>query len=265
MDRSQFILAKDCNDVNQNVRQTCCNSFMLAIFDHDIAGCEKWWFRPEGQYYANVFQQNMKDCLSFKQNGKCCIANYIQNQANAENDAKEKLEKLKKAAEQGDADAQYELGFAYKDGRGVPQDYDKAFDLINEAAENGNEKAKNYMQKMKEEGKKYKRYKRMRLVAPILMLLSIIMTFIGYAIGGDTVGGSTIMVLIIMLIPFLFLYFSQKIILRIIFLIGSIALSTLFISIPFSAEDVKELVAFIFFIAFYLLSCIISMIFPRRD
>jgi len=79
MDRSQFILAKDSNDVNPNIRQTCCDSFMLGVYDAEIVGCEKWWFREEGRYYVNIFQQNMKDCLSFKQNRKCCIDNYIKN------------------------------------------------------------------------------------------------------------------------------------------------------------------------------------------
>ena len=42
-----------------------------------------------------------------------------------------------KAAEQGDADAQYKLGFMYNKGEGVPQDYKKAFYWCTKAAEQG--------------------------------------------------------------------------------------------------------------------------------
>jgi len=114
-------------------------------------------------------------------------------------ETKEKLEKLKKAAEQGDADAQYELGraymqgwyflpkdfvkanelfskvaehgdanvqyklgLAYMDGNGVPRDYSKANELINKAAEQGNEQAKNYLQKQEEERKERERREAMK-------------------------------------------------------------------------------------------------------
>jgi TPR repeat protein len=44
----------------------------------------------------------------------------------------------RKAAEQGDADAQYSLGFAYENGRGVTQDYAAAFSWYRKAADQGN-------------------------------------------------------------------------------------------------------------------------------
>ena len=45
---------------------------------------------------------------------------------------------LTKAANQGDADAQYNLGVAYHDGEGVPQDYAEAVRWWRKAAEQGN-------------------------------------------------------------------------------------------------------------------------------
>ena len=44
---------------------------------------------------------------------------------------------LRKAAEQGDADAQYNLGVCYDNGRGVPQDYAEAVKWYRKAAEQG--------------------------------------------------------------------------------------------------------------------------------
>lgn len=48
---------------------------------------------------------------------------------------------LKKAAERGDAVAQFELGVAYDEGNGVPQDYKAAVSWYRKAAEQGNAKA----------------------------------------------------------------------------------------------------------------------------
>ncbi len=42
-----------------------------------------------------------------------------------------------KAAEQGDAEAQFGLGVMYTDGKGVPQDYKQAFSWYRKAAEQG--------------------------------------------------------------------------------------------------------------------------------
>ena len=46
-----------------------------------------------------------------------------------------------KAAEQNDADAQFNLGLIYDKGEGVPADKQKAVELYKKAAENGNTKA----------------------------------------------------------------------------------------------------------------------------
>jgi len=62
---------------------------------------------------------------------------------------KETAEKLSKAADQGDANAQYELGLLYISGKGVLQNSVKAKELITKAAEQGNTKAKDYLAKKK--------------------------------------------------------------------------------------------------------------------
>ena len=46
-----------------------------------------------------------------------------------EKDYKKAFEYLKKAAEQGHVDAQYYLGKCYYDGKGIEKDYEKAFEL----------------------------------------------------------------------------------------------------------------------------------------
>jgi hypothetical protein len=78
MDRSRFILAKDCEAVKPGMRATCCNSLMFDINDYDQVNCEKYGFRSEWENYANTFQASMMDCIVFKREGKCCLAKFMQ-------------------------------------------------------------------------------------------------------------------------------------------------------------------------------------------
>ena len=48
------------------------------------------------------------------------------------------IDRLRKAAEKGDANAQFELGYCYYNGTGVAQDYEQAVGLFRKAAEQGN-------------------------------------------------------------------------------------------------------------------------------
>ena len=58
----------------------------------------------------------------------------------------------KKAADQGDADAQYQLGVFYENGYGVTQDKEQAMQWYKKAAEQGNESAKNAIDRMQSSG-----------------------------------------------------------------------------------------------------------------
>ncbi len=69
----------------------------------------------------------------------------MMSKANAAFEAKDYATALplyEKAAEQGDADAQNNLGCMYYNGDGVAQDYNKAREWYEKAAENGCEEAK---------------------------------------------------------------------------------------------------------------------------
>ncbi|MBQ6615768.1 MAG: SEL1-like repeat protein [Thermoguttaceae bacterium] len=56
-------------------------------------------------------------------------------------DKSEAVKLFRKSAEQGDAEAQYELGLRYRDGKGVAQDYKEAAKWFHKAAEQGYAKA----------------------------------------------------------------------------------------------------------------------------
>ncbi|CAK0744461.1 conserved hypothetical protein [Gammaproteobacteria bacterium] len=61
-----------------------------------------------------------------------------------------------KAAEQGDADAQFNLGIMYAEGRGVAQDIREAALWLRKAAEQGDEDAEIYLDQL-QEGRKITR------------------------------------------------------------------------------------------------------------
>ena len=67
--------------------------------------------------------------------------------------AKDKSEAVKwyrKAAEQGDAEAQYKLGGCYLDGEGVARDKTEALKWWRKAAEQGHEEARFFFEVLKE-------------------------------------------------------------------------------------------------------------------
>ena len=81
---------------------------------------------------------------------------FISLQAHAENDrtaANEAFEQAKKAAEQGNASAQYSLGLRYMDGRGVAKDDAEAVRWYRKAAEQGNANGQFELGFMYENGK----------------------------------------------------------------------------------------------------------------
>jgi len=66
---------------------------------------------------------------------------------------KEAAEKLRAAAEQGNADAQFNLGNSYFTGQGVTRDYAKAAEWFGKAAEQGHTEAKDLLVKAEREAK----------------------------------------------------------------------------------------------------------------
>ena len=56
-------------------------------------------------------------------------------------DYKEAIKWFRKAAEQGDAEAQFNLGLIYRKGKGVTQDYKEAIKWFRKAAEQGDAEA----------------------------------------------------------------------------------------------------------------------------
>jgi len=68
-----------------------------------------------------------------------------------ERKAREIIERYGKAAEQGDAEAQYKIGILYANGQGVSRDSMKANEILRKAAAQGHKEAKDYLVKAETE------------------------------------------------------------------------------------------------------------------
>ena len=63
------------------------------------------------------------------------------------------LELLQAAADQGMAEAMFEVGRCYENGKGVEQDYEKAVEYYRIAADMGIQEAEDALKKLVKEGK----------------------------------------------------------------------------------------------------------------
>ena len=95
----------------------------------------------------DFYRRQLNDAMSTSRNEEARKAKKVAEEEALK--AKETAERLHISAEQGDIDAQYELGLMYKEGKGVPKDSAKAKELINKAAEQGNPKAREYQKNKK--------------------------------------------------------------------------------------------------------------------
>lgn len=71
------------------------------------------------------------------------MGNFYSEGIGVEKDASKAFEWFKKAAEQGNAEAQFFLGRSYFEGSGVEEDPQKAMEWLEKAAEQGNADAQN--------------------------------------------------------------------------------------------------------------------------
>jgi hypothetical protein len=63
---------------------------------------------------------------------------------------KDQISDLRRKADQGDAEAQFDLGLAYILGWGVPQDYVRARQWFEKAAGQGNARAMSFLRELNE-------------------------------------------------------------------------------------------------------------------
>ena len=145
----------------------------LTKYSYD-EGCEFWESREIAEQASKAIEQVRK--------------------ANAE-----KAEQVRKAAEQGDAQAQCELGVLYENGQGVPKNHGKAAKWFGKAAAQGHEEAKDLLAKAKDAAKKEAK----KAVLPLALggiIGGLLLLFFPQIISGDIGPGPGIYVLLFLLV-----------------------------------------------------------------
>jgi len=76
MDRSRFIPINEIAS-NPEVRKFGCDNCMVEKNDFDKIGCDKYYLHPRIKSYIHIFTQKQIECLFFKRDGRCCLANLM--------------------------------------------------------------------------------------------------------------------------------------------------------------------------------------------
>jgi len=167
------------------------------------------------------------------------------------------------AATQGHRDARYKLGIIYANGDGVPIDREMAKRYWSSLAEEGHEEAKSALVKLEKGPQKNNKF--MRIVAPVLAAISLILLIMHESASGSGIG-DMILGFLVTCAPFLFIYFASSIGVR-------IGCSTPFVLLlvfagfsdkNFSGMSIGDKTTFIMFVTFYLVSCVIAWIYPKE-
>jgi TPR repeat protein len=123
-----------------------CGTFLHILKCHPewvkriLGFCQKHGVKLEGKFGSAALSLSMEKMSAMGQD-------------DSPDAPKQTLEELKKAAEKGDAEAQYNLGVAYERGDGVPQDYEEAAAWFHKAAEQGHMWAQGLLGMMYYEGR----------------------------------------------------------------------------------------------------------------
>jgi hypothetical protein len=149
-------------------------------------GCEFWESAEKAEQARKAAQQVYKaDAEKAEQVRK----------ANAE-----KAEQVRKAAEQGDAQAQCELGVLYENGQGVPIDHRKAAEWFGKAATQGHAEAKEWLAKAKDAAKEEAKKAVFPLALGGIIGGLLLLFFPQIVVGGDFATPVGIIVLLFLLV-----------------------------------------------------------------
>ena len=101
----------------------------MALVPQVTRKCRTLFGLRSGSNHLTVYQVSSRRCPHFEGQG-------------APQDYTEALQWFRSAADQGNADAQYNLGVMYDEGQGVPQDDTEALQWYRRAADQGNADAR---------------------------------------------------------------------------------------------------------------------------
>ena len=153
--------------------ETCCDSLIVKYIGTRLE-CKELPNKDLGT--LSYPSKEIRDCKLYKQNRKCPFEKEkAAKEASRkeywerERAKREKAEQVRKAAEQGDAEAQCELGVLYENGQGVPKDHRKAAEWFRKAAAQGHAEAKDLLAKAKEAAKEAAKKEAKKAVLPLAL------------------------------------------------------------------------------------------------
>lgn len=163
---SDLEAAKDAvSSLNDELFEVCCAKFDIAIKENNLPKAENILEKAESKWNDNKILKYKRALflltLGAKEENDDCIADALALLASMENPADKREERenyksfklilnnklyylefvpelIKKIAEQGNSTAQLCLGYMYRDGEGVEQDYEEAVKWYRKSAEQGN-------------------------------------------------------------------------------------------------------------------------------
>ncbi len=118
-----------------------CAGFTLGLTAPAWAGWDEGVAAAKRGDYATAHREWRPLAEQGNANAQFNLGLMYDNGQGVSQDHAKALQWYRKAAEQGNVEAQYNLGFMYDNGQGVPQDYAKALRWWRKAAEQGNAKA----------------------------------------------------------------------------------------------------------------------------
>ena len=131
-----------CQDLAPNLKGECKQSFLIALGDY--GGGSMGWVYEYNIYGLFAFKDNRRFIVPLKRFEKQNDAtNFLKTPPviSAKLEEERIVAKRTLMAEQGEAQAQKDLGIMYYNGRGVSQDYKEAFKWYTKAAKQGNANA----------------------------------------------------------------------------------------------------------------------------
>ena len=187
--------------------ETCCDSLIVKYIGTRLE-CKELPNKDLGT--LSYPSKEIRDCKLYKQNRKCPFEKEkAAKEASRkeywerERAKREKAEQVRKAAEQGDAEAQCELGVLYENGQGVPKDHRKAAEWFRKAATQGHAEAKDLLAKAKEAAKEAAKKEAKKAVLPLALggiIGGLLLLFFPQIISGDIGPGPGIYVLLFLLV-----------------------------------------------------------------
>ena len=164
-------LDKSYSSFNSQYSKTCCDSLIV-----EYTGTLKCKELDKSLGTLEYPSEKFSGCRLYKQNRICPFEKEkAEKEAAKEAERKayyereEKKAQVRKAAEQGDAQAQYELGQSYFTGWEKTQDYAKAAEWLGKAAAQGHTEAKDLLIKAKETAKEAAKKEAIKAIFPFAL------------------------------------------------------------------------------------------------